>query len=425
MSKRKILFIHQGFPGQFASLAASLAAEGHQVLALAMNPSGNVPGVTLINHRPDRLKSGEDLPEILSEMDAKLIRAESGYNAMKAMKEQGFEPDIIYAHPGWGDAIYVRNIWPGARYVVYGEWYYNMQGQEVNFDPAMPELTQAQELKLASKNMPFLKAVSDADAVISPTLWQKTRFPKWAQEKIQVIHDGLNLAELARVQPKSLGFPSRNIKLSKGMPIITFSARHLEPVRGFHYFMRALPLIQKANPQAHVIIMGRDVGHETKGYGGLNPEGMSWRQSLEKELGNQVDWNRVHFLGELERKLYLAVLKLSACHVYLTTPFILSWSFLEAAALGLPIVVSDTASVREFGYLSGLNFVPFGNIEAIAQKATQVLAQGSKDFAADNLAKLKELDHNVTLSKIRNVLLQGFKPAPKEDRVENIILLDD
>lgn len=425
MNKRTILFIHQGFPGQFGSLAASLAAEGHRVFTLAMNPQANVKGVTLVRHVPDRVKSAEGLPIIMSEIDAKLIRAESAYKAMKALKERGLKPDVIYAHPGWGESMYLKNVWPDARYVVYSEWYYNLEGQEVNFDPGMPKATEEQELKLNIKNIPFLQALSDADAAISPTQWQKSRFPKWAQAKIHVIHDGLNLPELAQVRARSLGMPARNLKLSKGMPIITFSSRHLEPVRGFHYFMRAIPLIQRLNPQAHIIIMGRDAGVVNMGYGGPNPEGISWRKSLEKELGKSVDWGKVHFLGELERKLYLAMLKLSACHIYLTTPFILSWSFLEAAALGVPIVASDTPPVREMAGLSGLHFVPFDKPEAIAKKAAEVLAQPPVDYSTENLEKLANLDQRVTLPKIRKVLLEGSQTYDLGSRVESIVMLDD
>lgn len=425
MNTRTILFIHQGFPGQFGSLAASLAAEGHRVVAIGMNPRANVKGVTLIRYQPVRGQKDDAMPVILQDIDAKLIRAESAYKAMKALKRQGLNPDVIYAHPGWGETMFVRNIWPEARLVVYAEWFYNLYGQEVNFDPAMPKLTEDLELRLNIKNIPFLNALSDADAAISPTKWQKSRFPAWAQEKIQVVYDGLNLDELAQVQPRALGIPSQNLKLRKGMPIITYAARHLEPVRGFHYFMRSLPMILQANRDAHVIVMGKDAGIGDSGYGSDNPEGISWRKSMEKELGNKVDWNRVHFLGMLERKLYLAMLKLSACHIYLTTPFILSWSFLEAAALGVPIVASDTAPVREMENLSGLKLVKFDDPEAIARNVLTTLAQPQPDYSRDNLEKLKSFDHRVTLSKVREVILSGANAFDLGGRLESVVLLDD
>lgn len=425
MNKRTILFIHQAFPGQFASLAASLAAEGHKVIAIATNPQSRVPGVNLIRYAPVRTQENNDMPLLEQDADAKLIRGQSVYEVMKGLKKQGLNPDVIYAHPGWGEAMFVRYVWPEARFVAYAEWYYNLQGQEVNFDPALPPLSEELELRLNIKNMPFLYALSDADAAITPTKWQKSRFPGWAQEKIEVIPDGLNLQELANVHPRGLGLPGQGLKLVKGMPIVTYASRFLEPVRGFHYFMRSLPGIQRANPDAHVIIMGQDAGIGAAGYGRPNPSGKSWRETMTEELGDRVNWKRVHFLGMLERKLYLAMLKLSACHVYLTTPFILSWSFLEAAALGMPIVASDTAPVREMDYLSGLKFVNFDDPEGIAKAVAETLKQPDQDYSRENLEKLKPMDQRVALPKIRQMLISGSTAYDLGGRVESVIMLDD
>lgn len=426
MNKRNILFMHQGFPGQFGSLASSLAADGQNVYALAMNPAANVPGVRLVRYAPKRgQEKDKEMSPLAQDIDAKLIRGESAYDVMKALKKQGVNPDVIYAHPGWGEAMFARDVWPDARFVVYAEWFYNLEGQEVNFDPAMPALSEEKQLRLKVKNIPFLQALSDADAAIAPTKWQKSRFPAWAQDKIQVIHDGINLQELANVKPRSLGLPGQGLKLKKGMPIVTFAARYLEPVRGFHYFMRALPMIQRANPDAHVIVLGKDAGAKGIGYGNKTENGKSWRQQLTEELGNQVDWSKVHFLGNIDRRLYLAVLKLSAAHVHLTTPFILSWSFLEAAALGLPIIASDTAPVREMDFLEGLNFVNFDDPEGIAKAVTKTLATPQQDHSGANIEKLKDMDHRVVIPKIRDLLLEGSPATDLGGKIESVVMLDD
>lgn len=426
MNKRNILFIHQSFPGQFASLAASLAEEGHEVTGLAMTPQGTLPKVALYRYPPVRGQKEDNIESrILHDLEAKLIRAESVYKALKIMKSRGLNPDIIFVHPGWGEAMFIRNVWPKARLVTYAEWFYNKEGQEVNFDPAFPPLSEDLELRLSVKNTPFLHALSDADAAISPTEWQKSRFPAWAQDKITVVHDGINLRELASITPRTLGIPNQGLKLRKGMPIITYATRHLEPVRGFHYFMRSLPMILQNNNDAHVIIMGQDAGRGHTGYGASNPKEESWRQTMQKELGDSVDWSRIHFLGMLERKLYLAMLKLSACHIYLTTPFILSWSFLEAAALGLPIVASDVAPIREMDYLSGLRFVNFSDPLEIAQAVLQTLAAGPQDYTKENIEKLRDFDHHVTLPKIRQILLEGSQASDMGGELESLVLLDE
>ena len=423
MNPRTILFIHQAFPGQFAELAQSLVADGHKVYALAMNPQAQLPGVTLIKYSPVRTQNTEGMPYLLQEMDSKILRGESAFKAMTLMRERGLNPDVVYAHPGWGEALFVKDVWPAARLVVYAEWFYNAEGQEVNFDPEFPPITQEETQRLRLKNTPFLHALSEADAAITPTQWQKSRFPAWAQDKMQVIHDGLHLREIADVVPKTLGMPSSGLKLRKGMPIVTYVARHLEPVRGFHVFMRSLPAILEANPEAHVIIMGRDAGINNQGYGQENTAGSTWRKTLEAELAGKLDTNRVHFLGSVSRAVYLAMLKLSACHVYLTTPFILSWSFLEAASMGLPLVASDTAPVREFAFLEGLELVPFSDTEALSRAVLNRL--GSDETFASNSEALKDFSLSSTLPRIKEILLSGSKALDAGSVVEEIVLLDE
>ncbi|MBQ7609234.1 MAG: glycosyltransferase [Desulfovibrionaceae bacterium] len=425
MNPRTFLFIHQAFPAQFKGIAKALAAEGHKVYALTMQESDKAPGVRVLRYAPVRAPQYDNWPYLLKEMDSKLIRAESVYKAAKLMKEKGFNPDVIYAHPGWGEGLFIKSVWPEARYIVYAEWFYNLYNQEVNFDPAMPKMTEENELRLALKNMSFLYALSECDAAIAPTEWQKSRSPKWAQEKIHVINEGLNLTELAAVKPRSLGIPSQNLKLKYGMPIVTFAARNLEPVRGFHYFMRSLPKVLAEKEDAHVIIMGHDAGVMNRGYGSNNPDGMSWRKSLEKELGNTVDWNRIHFLGFLERKLYLAMLKLSACHVYLTTPFILSWSFLEAAALGLPIVSSKTPPVEEFKDLEGLTLVDFTDVDGLADAILANLNNMKTEFFDSNLEAIRKLDEKVTIPRMKEVLLEGVSAKTFGGKLEDVVMEDE
>lgn len=408
MTPRTILFIHQAFPGQFGNIARSLAADGHKVHALALNPQGTVPGVTLMRYVPLRKQQPtETTPYLLQELDAKTLRGESAHAAMLLLRKHGFSPDIIYAHPGWGEALFVKQVWPQARLIIYAEWFYNLQGQEVNFDQEFPPLTAEQEMRLALKNTVFLHALNDADAAICPTEWQKSRFPKWAQDKIHVIHDGLDLAGINRTAPASIKIPSRGVVLRPGMSIVTFVARHLEPVRGFHTFMRALPGILQARPDAHVLVLGRDAGVDS-GYGTPNESGTTWRQALVDELGPSLDLNRVYFPGFVDRKTYLAMLRLSACHVYLTTPFILSWSFLEAAAMGLPIVASDTPPVREFEHLKGVEFVPFSNHTRLSRKVLEVLGQGG-DVRTPNVELEGRLDVKWTVERVKAVVGNGVE----------------
>jgi len=398
--KKTILFIHQSFPGQFAHLAQKLAEEGHRVAALTLTPQGQVEGVSQVRYSLIRAPQ-KDLPYLLRETDVKILRGESAALAMRKLRDQDFTPDVVYAHPGWGEAMFVKAVWPETRLVVYAEWFYSALGQEVNFDPEFPPLSDADHLRLRLKNTTFLHALNDADLAITPTQWQKSRFPAWAQEKMQVVHEGLDLASITLGVPKSVRIPGQLTSLKYGDPIVTFVARHLEPVRGFHIFMRTLPHILRQRPDAHIFILGKDAGAKGSGYGGNNPLGKSWRQSLQDEFGKSLDLKRVHFLGQVEYKVYLAILRLSACHVYLTTPFILSWSFLEAAALGLPIIASRTPPVQEFSYLEGVEFIDFFDHAALSSRILEVL---EKPVLRTPNA-LEELDLSVTLQRLTDLLL--------------------
>ena len=407
--KKTILFIHQSFPGQFLHLSKKLAEDGHRVVALTLTPQGEVDGVTQVRYTLKRAPQ-KNQPLIMQETDSKVLRGESAAIAMQQLKEQGFTPDIVYAHPGWGEALFVKTVWPATRLVVYAEWFYNAEGQEVDFDPEFPLMSPEDKMRLRLKNIPFLQALNDADLAITPTQWQKSRYPLWAQDKIQVVHDGLDINRITLGVPKAIHLPEKKITLKYGDPIVTFATRYLEPVRGFHTFMRALPQILRRRPDAQIIILGQDPGEKGGGYGSKNPLGKSWHQSLLDEIGKNLDLTRVHFFGRPDFASYLSFMRLSACHVYLTTPFILSWSFLEAAALGLPIVASRTAPVLEFSNLKGLELVDFFDHAALSQKVVEVLDRPV--LRTPNL--LAEHDINITVSLVAEMVVGEKSPGVKQ-----------
>jgi glycosyltransferase involved in cell wall biosynthesis len=420
--KKSILFIHQSFPGQFGHLAKKLAQDGHRVTALALTPQKQVPGVSQVRYTLAR-RPHKDLPRLLQETDVKILRAESAAIAMTKLKEQGLTPDVVYAHPGWGEALFVKEVWPDTRLVIYAEWFYNTRGQEVGFDPEFPSPSGNNQWRIQLKNTPFLHALNQADLAITPTHWQKSRFPAWAQEKITVVHDGLDIPTITGSKPTALRIPEKSIALKYGDPIVSFVARHLEPVRGIHMFMRAIPEILDKRPDVHIFVLGNDAGTKNIGYGAANPLGKTWRQSLQDELGATTDLSNIHFLGHVDYAVYLSVLRLSTCHAYLTTPFILSWSFLETAALGVPIVASDTAPVREFSHLKGVDLVSFFDYaalgSAIANRLNQPVTRTPNDLKNQSLA--------VTLPILTDLLLnpetrvRDQDPDPGRNPVQELV----
>jgi glycosyltransferase involved in cell wall biosynthesis len=193
-------------------------------------------------------------------------------------------------------------------------------------------------MKNAGQDLQFMQA----DAVISPTHFQRSTLPESIQAITSVIHDGIDTQQLIPNDHAELQLNS-TIKLTKDSEIITFVNRNLEPMRGYHVFMRSLPEILRKRPHARVIIVGGD----DVSYGAKPPEGTSWKKIFLDEVRDQLDMSRVHYVGKLAYTNFTKLLQISSVHIYLTYPFVLSWSLLEAMSLGCAIVASNTAPVRE------------------------------------------------------------------------------
>lgn len=342
----KFLFIHQNFPGQYTHVVAALVQEGHEVVALTINrPKGIVRGVRCILYTPGAVRppAAEDsMSRGLAEWETKVARGTAAANAMRHLRKEGFLPDVIAAHPGWGEALFAKDIFPKSRLIVYAEYFYGDQGSDTHFDSEFKDSERSAEY-LRLKNTHLLHALSTCDAAVSPTRFQKDRHPEWARARIQVIHDGVD-TDLFRPNPSaSVTLRSARKNFRPGDEVVTFVARQLEPYRGYHTFMRSLPLLQRLRPHAHVVIVG---GSGTS-YGAAPPAGKTWRGIFQKEVAREVDSTRVHFVGRLAHETLTQLLQVSAAHVYLTYPFVLSWSLLEAMSIGCLVIGSDTAPVKE------------------------------------------------------------------------------
>src|SRR3989338_2799252 len=341
-----ILFIHQNFPGQFKFLAPALAAQGHDVRAFTMQKiaAGEWQGVKLTHYQPSRGTAPNVHPWV-SDFETKTIRGEACFRAALKLKERGFTPDVIIAHPGWGESLFLKDAWPQAKLGIYCEFYYHPQGADVGFDPEFPARDAGDVCRLRLKNLNNLLHFEIADSGISPTHWQASTFPEPFRSRITVVHDGIDTEAIAPNPAVSLTL-NGDLVLTKQDEVITFVNRNLEPYRGYHIFMRALPELLKRRPGARVLI----VGGEEVSYG-ARPEGdKKWKDIFAGEVRPQIpdaDWARVHFLGNVPYQYFIPLLQLSTVHVYLTYPFVLSWSLLEAMSVGCAIVASDTQPLRE------------------------------------------------------------------------------
>ena len=341
-----ILFIHQNFPGQFKFLAPALVQQGHKVVAMTMQTvkASEWQGVKLLSYTASRGTTANMHPWV-SDFETKTIRGEACFRAALQLKAQGFSPDVIIAHPGWGESLFLKDIWPQAKLGIYCEFYYHPEGADVGFDPEFPAKDVGDVCRLRLKNLNNLLHFEVADAGISPTHWQASTFPEPFRSKITVVHDGIDTEVLAPNPNVSLTL-NGNITLTKNDEVLTFVNRNLEPYRGYHIFMRALPEILKRRPNARILIVGSD----DVSYGARPDNNLKWKDIFAGEIRPQVsdaDWARVHFLGNVPYEHFIPLLQLSTVHIYLTYPFVLSWSLLEAMSIGCAIIASNTQPVRE------------------------------------------------------------------------------
>ena len=369
-----ILFIHQNFPGQFKHLAPALAAiKGNDVRALTMRDLGvtDWQGVQVIRYGTDKKNTAGIHPWIL-DWETKVIRGEACFLAALQLKASGYEPDVIISNPGWGESLFIKQVWPNAKLGIYGEFYYHAQGADVGFDPEFTDTDLSAEPKIRLKNLNNQMHFEIADAGISPTVWQASTFPEPFRSKITVVHDGID-TEAIQPNPNIQMTLNSDLTLTKDDEVITFVNRNLEPYRGCHTFFRALPKILKERPKANILI----VGGNGVSYGPSPKGGGNWRDIFVAEVRSQIsdtDWKRVHFLGSLPYDQFIGVLQISSVHIYLTYPFVLSWSLMEAMSAGCTIVASNTAPLKEL-IQSDVNgrLVDFFQSEGLASQVIALL----------------------------------------------------
>ena len=390
----KILFIHQNFPGQFKFLAPALVQAGHIVHTLTLRDlkKSDWNGVNISRYDIER-SSTEAIHPWLSDFESSVIRGEACFNAAKKLKESGFNPDVIVAHPGWGEGLFLKEVWPRAKLGLYCEFFYGARGLDVGFDLEFASLEADDPCRIQMKNLNTLFHINQADSGLSPTKWQASTFPEQFRDRITISHDGI---DTSKVIPNAGALVTINdsIKITAKDQVVTFVVRNIEPLRGAHIFLRALPEILKERPQARIIIVGEDKG---RGYGLQRPGGGTWKDLFVAEVRSQLsdaEWERIHFVGRIPYQYFIDLLQVSSVHVYLTYPFVLSWSLLEAMSAGCTIVASSTGPVIEAirdGETGRL--FDFFDVDELAKlvcellgdaKQSALLGEGARSFAIDN-----------------------------------------
>ena len=350
-----VLFIHQNFPAQFKNLAPALVQRGHDVATLTLRnikePDWN--GVRVVRYNVSK-SSSREIHSWISDFETKVIRGEACLKAAMALHADGYQPDVIVAHPGWGESLFLKELWPKAKLGIYCEFYYRFEGLDIGFDPEFassdPVMFSSQiKLKNLNTNLHF----DIADAGLSPTRFQASTFPARFRDRIEVIHEGVDTDALIPGPDIKLLIKTkagRSVELTRADEVVTFVNRELEPYRGYHVFMRALPELLKRRPNAKFLLVGGNgVSYGARPDPAVYGE-RSWAQIFADEVMLKIrseDRERIFFLGKVPYQQFIGMLQLSRVHVYLTYPFALSWSLMEAMSIGCAIVGSDTAPVRE------------------------------------------------------------------------------
>jgi glycosyltransferase involved in cell wall biosynthesis len=367
-----ILFVHQNFPGQFKSLAPTLAKAGHKVMCFG--DAHNIGKRTWPNHidvRPYEQPQGANKTthHYLQNVEAAVRRGQKVFRHAYEIKKTGFSPQLIVGHVGWGEMLYLKQLFPDAKMLGFFEFYYQMRGADIGFDPEFPA-TLDEMLRVPTRNGVNLLMLPQVDWCISPTYWQASTYPEEFHRKMSVVFDGVDTDKITPNSAASLKLPNGK-EFKAGDEVLTFVNRNLEPFRGYHVFMRALPEILAKRPNAHVLIVG-----DWKVSYGRPPEGKTgWKDVLLDEVKDRLPMDRVHILGRVQYDDFIKILQISRAHVYFTYPFVQSWSMVEAMSAGCMVIGSKTKPVEEF-LTDGQNgvLVDFFDKQALIDAAVDGLA---------------------------------------------------
>jgi glycosyltransferase involved in cell wall biosynthesis len=399
----KVLFLHQNFPAQYRHLVRRLAnGPENEVYFITQANANAMQGVTKIVYQPVLPAQSTCHPFSL-DVDRAIRTGLAAAEACRALRARGIRPDIVIGHNGWGETLFVKDVFPDAPLLSYFEFFYHAHGVDLDFDPEFISVF-GDPARLRTRNAVNLMGFNAADWGHTATSWQRSLYPADMRRRITAIHEGVDTTRAKPYPDAWLALPGHHRKLTRDDEVITYVARNLEPYRGFHVFMRALPEILRRRPRAHVIVVGGD----GVSYGTPPPIGASYREWLQHELRDSLDWARVHFLGQLPYETYLRVLQVSSAHVYLTYPFVLSWSFAEALACGCLVIGSKTPPVLEVlrDRVNGL-LVDFFSACELADRVDEVFDQ------PDRLQALRDRARQTAVRRFDLTTLQ----LPKWERL--------
>ena len=375
----KILFIHQSMPGQFKYLVEALCSRGDECYAITTRrPPECLPKKLKTFFYALSRGNGTNTHPLVVETEAKALRGEAVALIAEDLLKTGFTPDLIVAHPGWGEALFLKDIWKDVPQLHYVEFFYQLQDSDIDFRANSLDKQRWQDrAKCRMKNANTLLNISSMDWGLTPTRFQYNTLPEWAKLKTSIIHEGIDVDFAKPDAESSIQLNEHGRRLNGSDEVITFVNRTFEPYRGVDVFMRSLVKVMSARPRAQVLLIGSNTPKVS--YGSMRTDGKGWITVLKEELGDQLDWSRIHMLGKIPHNQLIKCFQISSVHVYLSYPFVVSWSLLEAMSCGALIVGSATKPVEEL-IIHGKNglTIPFFDVERLACTIIKVLEEPSK-----------------------------------------------
>jgi len=393
----RILFVHNNFPAQYRRIMTYLADRpklGVEMYAATLDANQQkTPVKKTVKYKPHR-EARKDVHPALIYSERAVIQGQALYSALLKSKQAGFKPDIILSHSGWGASLFLKDLFPDSKLLSYFEWYYhslNSDGMFLRDKPYGPN----EEMRIRMKNTPILHDLAAMDHGQCPTAFQHSKLPNIFKEHVSILHDGVD-TKFFKPNAKARVKVGKHI-FSNDDEVITYVARGMEEYRGFPQFMETVYKLQQQKPNLQVVILGND----RIAYGSSRGDGKSFKEAMLEKY--DFDMNRLHFMGLQPLEMFRGLMQISKAHIYLTVPFVLSWSMLEAMSAGALIVGSDTEPVREL-VTDGDNgvLVPFFDTDAITDKVCHILENQAEYETLRKNARQTILDRYSTKDLVPN-----------------------
>lgn len=340
----RILFVHCNYPAQFRHLARHYGQQSqHQVVFLSKGhewTARELEGVARHSYSLQREPNSQLCHPYLKRMESAVLHGQGALRKALQLRQQGFEPDVIVGHSGFGNTLFLKEVWPDARFIGYFEWFYRSSGSDVGYgrnEVVSPDTS----LRVHTYNAPITMDLALCDTALCPTQWQADQFPAALRHRLQVVFDGIDTDVFRPHSQRPAGLQLEQLNIPPDVPLVTYVTRGFEPYRGWPQVAEGLSLLLQRNPHCQVLLVGSD----EVAYGSARSDGKTWRQWGLEEF--PLDPDRVHTLPALQYDEYLQVLQASWVHVYWSVPFILSWSLMESLSTGCCVVASATPPVLE------------------------------------------------------------------------------